>query len=888
MPFTPLKTNYKDDVLDTSVNQVRRFLIVNNPGGSISLTDATTYLQTGTFIGAQDLNIICGNMNTIMGYIETSSGDLAQEFQTYFNEQKTLFETAMNNENTDFVSHFDTYLTNFKANSSSQFTTWYDANTADWSQDVTDRINSIIQSLTVFLADNGQFVLNKAYSVGNIVSYNLGDGITRGYIVVNPVPANAYIYPTNTDYFANVTREGTPGIGLGLTPKGLWSDQITYVLNDLVLDNYIYWRCLIQNTDSKPSDTNVRWEKQWDFTKDLFTGTTERFDIPESADANVTITKFQNTVVDGSIPDWKLLGNTKVVGSALYGFEPLNLKSVGKNLFDIQDHVVWLIENIEDITVTDENGETILTIYEGEAFTSEMYILKCKENTQYTFSFDAKVILSLGDVIFAIYYSDGTTSKVEFSNNLYETKVLTSTFGKTISHFVWASLDGLAEFKIKKFQIEEGIISTTYEPYKSSMLNIQNIGELHKLDNGVTDILYSTGNKFQNIKKYTLLDSDVVMLSTMSNVDYVVLNLSTLSGIKNYGVEDMIATKIMTSKTTPLNNLPINNVGSLWKHYIEESTWTIIIPKGTYATLANAKTALAGTEIIYQLENVVKSNLIDELSMSGILQSHENGTLYIETMDAVVGSFISNVPSNLAASNKSVIKSMSNFINRFSKIVLEKINFLSEQVGLKLNKTDVVANYTTTTIGKAFDATKGKELKDNHDILVTNVNGKAPTSHYSADKTTYGAGSALYYGHVGLSDSTSNSLLNSDMAMAATPYAVKLVNDNANSKAPLSHASSATTYGIGTAANYGHVQLSDNYTYAGTAASGKAASSKALYDGLAPKQNAATAITTSNIADQYVRRADILKGDAQSNSITLRWTGSSLEVRVDGTLVRTL
>ncbi|OYP44384.1 hypothetical protein CG709_04120, partial [Lachnotalea glycerini] len=246
------------------MNQVRKYMIVNNADGSISLVDVTVYTKTGTFIGAKDINTICRNMNTIMGFIETSSGDLAAEFQTYFNEQKTLFETGMNNENISFVSQFDAYLVNFKASCSSQFTAWYDSNTVDWSQDVTDRINAIIQSLTVFLADNGQFVLNKAYSVGNIVSYNLGDGITRGYIAVNPVPANSYIYPTNEDYFANITREGIAGIGLGLTPRRNWSDQITYVLNDLVIHDYVYWRCLNQNTNSEPSESNAKWEKQWD------------------------------------------------------------------------------------------------------------------------------------------------------------------------------------------------------------------------------------------------------------------------------------------------------------------------------------------------------------------------------------------------------------------------------------------------------------------------------------------------------------------------------------------------------------------------------------------------------------------------------------------------
>ena len=48
---------------------------------------------------------------------------------------------------------------------------------------------------------------------------------------------------------------------------------------------------------------------------------------------------------------------------------------------------------------------------------------------------------------------------------------------------------------------------------------------------------------------------------------------------------------------------------------------------------------------------------------------------------------------------------------------------------------------------------------------------------------------------------------------------------------PKNHASTATTYGLGTASNYGHVKLSDSYISSGGAASnGVAASSKALVD----------------------------------------------------------
>ena len=56
-------------------------------------------------------------------------------------------------------------------------------------------------------------------------------------------------------------------------------------------------------------------------------------------------------------------------------------------------------------------------------------------------------------------------------------------------------------------------------------------------------------------------------------------------------------------------------------------------------------------------------------------------------------------------------------------------------------------------------------------------------------------------------------------------------NTNQKNTAPKNHASTANTYGLGSASAYGHVKLSDSYTNsAGAASNGVAASSKAIVD----------------------------------------------------------
>ena len=144
---------------------------------------------------------------------------------------------------------------------------------------------------------------------------------------------------------------------------------------------------------------------------------------------------------------------------------------------------------------------------------------------------------------------------------------------------------------------------------------------------------------------------------------------------------------------------------------------------------------------------------------------------------------------------------------------------------------------------------------------------RAPTSHASTG-TTYGKGTDANYGHVKLSDSTTSTTAAASGGTAATPAAVKAVKDaipaatsttpamdgtaaigsestwargdhvhpTDTSRAPTSHASTATTYGAGTDANYGHVKLSDSTTSTSGTSGGTAATPaavKAVKDSLA-------------------------------------------------------
>lgn len=53
-----LRTDYVDDVLDTSKNTIRKYKQIQNSDGTVSFVDVTEYLTVGTKFGAKDINDI--------------------------------------------------------------------------------------------------------------------------------------------------------------------------------------------------------------------------------------------------------------------------------------------------------------------------------------------------------------------------------------------------------------------------------------------------------------------------------------------------------------------------------------------------------------------------------------------------------------------------------------------------------------------------------------------------------------------------------------------------------------------------------------------------------------------------------------------------------------
>ena len=112
------------------------------------------------------------------------------------------------------------------------------------------------------------------------------------------------------------------------------------------------------------------------------------------------------------------------------------------------------------------------------------------------------------------------------------------------------------------------------------------------------------------------------------------------------------------------------------------------------------------------------------------------------------------------------------------------------------------------------------------DAAMAAAEASAPKNH-AVSATTFGAGTSANYGHVRLSDATGSTSAASG-GTAATPAAVKAAYDLADGKAPKAHASTQATYGKGTSTNYGHVKLSDSILSTADTAGGTAATPGAV------------------------------------------------------------
>lgn len=172
---------------------------------------------------------------------------------------------------------------------------------------------------------------------------------------------------------------------------------------------------------------------------------------------------------------------------------------------------------------------------------------------------------------------------------------------------------------------------------------------------------------------------------------------------------------------------------------------------------------------------------------------------------------------------------------------------------------------------------------DDSSTLKTQLDGKAPTNHQSTG-TGYGVGTSAAYGHLKIANNLTTDSFDANAPVALSAYQGKVLSDG---KAPTSHSSTASTYGLGNQSAYGHVKIIDALTSSAYAA-GEALSAyqgKVLNDAKAPNDHASTG-TTYGVGNKsyygHVKLIDALTSSAYAAGEALSaYQGAVLKGLID-------
>jgi hypothetical protein len=211
--------------------------------------------------------------------------------------------------------------------------------------------------------------------------------------------------------------------------------------------------------------------------------------------------------------------------------------------------------------------------------------------------------------------------------------------------------------KWNQFMVHEGNASKPYEAGKGKKLTIKGFTR-HRVPDGTQDWLIQKWGytwAIRNIKEKVLQASDITAIVTTNvNNDYVYTG-SIFTDIYGAGTADTLATKGMTNITKPRNNMAGDDPLNIWTHSFNASNGILIFfPKGTYANLAAAQAALAGTKVLYRTATPQQIPFEDfganGIEVIGALPSFDNYTQLSMVSSDITPTVTTSYSRNMASS----------------------------------------------------------------------------------------------------------------------------------------------------------------------------------------------------------------------------------------------
>jgi hypothetical protein len=216
----------------------------------------------------------------------------------------------------------------------------------------------------------------------------------------------------------------------------------------------------------------------------------------------------------------------------------------------------------------------------------------------YTYSSSESIALKMVD----IYDNEITSSPqaLPYTFTFTEDRIVSFHMRRTDSA-TWEQGESLEEIQL---QLEQSSTATAYEPYKSSQA--YNDRELYSTPNGThcTKDL-NTGKYVKRVERYVLESGDITQLdTTWTNFDAVKVLKTVFIGYK--GIVAILEKSFLTAYPEYIAEQgsfdSASNVGKSSMTPSSTYFYLLTVPKGTYADLAAAQAALAGTVIHYELD----------------------------------------------------------------------------------------------------------------------------------------------------------------------------------------------------------------------------------------------------------------------------------------------
>lgn len=94
MAITPLRTNFKDDILDKSMDRKRQYNLIQNSNGTTSIEDVSLYLQMGDEYGENQINELNRTVNEVILELEKTQSNVEESAEKDFiliNQQALIF-----------------------------------------------------------------------------------------------------------------------------------------------------------------------------------------------------------------------------------------------------------------------------------------------------------------------------------------------------------------------------------------------------------------------------------------------------------------------------------------------------------------------------------------------------------------------------------------------------------------------------------------------------------------------------------------------------------------------------------------------------------------------------------------------------------------------------